>query len=77
MQKLKSKSKKNVIKTANNTQLIEEIDYNQSHHANEVQRSKYLVLDDNKYIEDDNNGNDELNGNLDQKSIKQLLGLEK
>jgi len=36
MQKLKSKSKKNVIKTANNTQLIEEIDYNQSHHANEV-----------------------------------------
>ena len=50
MQKLKSKQKANVIKTANK-QPVEEINYNQSHHTKEVQRSRYLVLDDNKYID--------------------------
>ena len=70
MQKLKSKQKANVIRTANSTQAIEEINYNQSHHAKEVQRSKYLVLDDNKYIEGAYNGGDDANDNLNQKSIK-------
>ena len=35
------------------------------------------MIDDNKYIEEDDNGNDDLMSNLNTKSIKQLLGLER
>jgi hypothetical protein len=75
LEKLRGKKNKKLIITKNSKNQIEEIDHNKSRHALEVQRSRYLAMNDGGF--DDNEDGGLLFGRIDlsKKSIKQLLGI--
>lgn len=47
-------------------------------HAKEVQRSKYILIDDNRFHEGESDENEAIfgKGELNKKNLKQLLGVE-
>ena len=50
--------KPNIIYSKNNKNHVEEINYNKSSHTKEVQRSKYIIIDDNRFH--DNESDDDI-----------------
>ena len=78
IRKLKNKKKSNIIKSQFSKYAVEEIDYNKSYHTKEVQRSNYIFIDDNREgVENNEKDESEFQVNLSQKTLKQILGLDK
>lgn len=70
----KLRGKKPIIKKNRKNQ-IEEIDHNKSRHTSEVQRSRYISMNDGDVDEEEDGAGQIGNLDLAKKSIKQLLGL--
>ena len=45
--------KPNIIYSKNRMNHVEEINYNKSTHTKDVQRSKYIIIDDNRILDND------------------------
>ena len=70
--------KPNIIYSKNSKNHVEEINYNKSPHTREVQRSKYIIIDDNRILDNDSDEDLEslLEKDLSKKDLKSLLGIE-